>query len=363
MADPLEHTALDKAARDRFRLQVKFFFLTWPQCSLDPQVILDRLSRIPSFDYAVVSRENHRDATGLHIHAFVAFTKQQNKVGCKWLDALADKHGNYQSARDKTAVVRYVIKDGDFVSSPGFDPHAFLEAARQHKSSSSAIGSKSRSEEIARLIRDEGKSLDELDDLAPGHVYMNKRKIQDYAAYQVVKKARFAILPWPGIDMTLFPEGDYNHEIAKWLHANIKVGKRELKTKQLFIWSCAPDVGKTHLTMELEKYLVTYHPPRGQYIDGYESGRFDLVVFDEFRSDWPIQVLNEFVQGSKVHLNQKGCGHLKTDNPPMILLANSDFAGIYHKKVGTPQFEALLARFTVVEVPRGGKIDIFKTWH
>jgi len=360
VVDPLEHSPLTPEARDRFRLQAKFFFLTWPQCSTPKETVLERLSKLPTFDYAVVSREDHKDATGEHLHAFLALTKQSNKIGCKWLDAFAGKHGNYQSAKNKLHVVRYVIKDGDYVSSPGFDPLAFVLASERHKSTAGAHASKSKSEEIARLIRDEGKELDELDDLHPGHVYMNKRKIQEYLSYQKVKKAKLALAAWPGIALDSYPDADFNFKIASWLAENVKQ-PRAFKQKQLFLWSEGPDAGKTNLCMELAKYLATYHPPRGKFVDGYESGRFDLVVFDEFRADWTLQFLNEFVQGSHVHLDQKGSGHLKTDNPPMIFLSNSSLEEIFHKRVGTGQFEAFKSRLTVIKVPNGKKIDVFHT--
>lgn len=108
-------------------------------------------------------------------------------------------------------------------------------------------------------------------------------------------------------------------------------------------------------------YCSTFHLPKTSFVDGYASDLYDLVVCDEFKAQFTIQFLNEFVQGSKMHLNQKGSGTLKTDNPPMIFLSNSSLEGCYHKSTETGQFKALKTRFLEVEVPIGKKIDIFKT--
>lgn len=112
---------------------------------------------------------------------------------------------------------------------------------------------------------------------------------------------------------------------------------------------------------QLAKYCSTYHIPKTAFVDGYQSDLYDLVVCDEFKAQFTIQFLNEFVQGSRMHLNQKGSGTLKTDNPPMIFLSNAPLEGCYHKSIETGQFKALKTRFLEVEVPIGKKIDIFKT--
>lgn len=138
---------------------------------------------------------------------------------------------------------------------------------------------------------------------------------------------------------------------------------RVFKQKQLYVWSDGPDVGKTHMVEQLASYCSIFHLPKSAFVDGYSSGLYDLVVCDEFKAQFTIQFLNEFLQGSNMHLNQKGTGTLKTDNPPMIFLSNCSLEDCYHKSNHTGQFRALLARFTVVEVPIGSKIDLFATWN
>lgn len=153
----------------------------------------------------------------------------------------------------------------------------------------------------------------------------------------------------------------HNVEIASWIQKNINA-VRVFKQKQLFIWSDGPDVGKTNLVEQLAKHCSVFHVPKTAFVDGYQSDMFDLVVCDEFKAQFTIQFLNEFVQGSKMHLNQKGTGHLKKDNPPMIFLSNCSLSQCYHKSNETGQFKALASRFLEIEVPLGSKIDVFHTW-
>lgn len=353
----LASSQIPHATQDRFRLQAKNFFLTWPQCETAKETVLDRIKLLPDYSHAVVCRENHADDEGVHLHAFVSFTKQQNKVGMKWLDDLADSHGNYQSAKNPKAVVQYVIKDGDIVFD-GFDPVQYCLLRNKNKSTAPSFGKTTQSELAVEMMKD-GKSLFELDDVMPAWVMMNKRKASEYIAFVTVKKARLSLKDWVPLDLDNYVE-DWELEIVNWLNNNIKT-PREFKQKQLYIWSDGPDTGKTTLVSQLTEYLSVFRLPKTPYVDGYQSGAFDLVVCDEFKSHFTIQFLNEFLQGSTMHLNQKGTGTVKADNPPMIFLSNLPLAACYRNKCTTSPFRALESRFLEVQVPMGKKIDVFKT--
>lgn len=351
---------MDEATRRTFRLQAKFMFLTWPQCDTPKEVVLANLKKLPTFEYAVVSRENHHDSAGVHLHAFVAWTKQVNKIGAKWLDDIAGKHGNYQAARSNLKVVQYVIKDGNYVSD-GFDPALYISQAMNKKSRAKSIGdpSKSKASQVASKLAS-GDTLDDIDAFDPGYMLMNKRKIEDYMAWQSVKRMALAKLPYVRPQFATIAPLSATYAIAQWIYDNIRQ-PREFKQKQLYIWSKYPNAGKTHLVNELTKMLSVYHMPKTKFTCGYESGRFDLVVCDEFNADFTIQFLNEFIQGSDMHLNQKGGGTLKHDNPPIIILSNKSPEECYFRKCQSGPFIALMSRLTVVEVKEGEQIDVFQT--
>lgn len=354
VVQPAVVSATLQAPRAQFRLQAKFFFLTWPQCATPKETVLERIKALPNYSHAVVCREDHKEEDGVHLHAFVALDRVCKRRGTDWLDALANKHGHYEPARDQQKVVKYVIKDGDYVAD-GFDPVQFLELREKKKSSKESLASV-----IAKKVREEDASLDAIDDAFPAYVLTNKRKLQEYISYQKVKRAALAKLQWVPLDLANFPDADFNYKIAKWVSENVRQ-PRDFKQKQLYIWSSGPNAGKTHLVNELTKYLNVYHVPKNGYLCGYESNRFDLLVIDEFKSDFTIQFLNEFLQGSTMHINQKGSSTLKTDNPPCIILSNMELKEVYHKKCNSGPFIALESRLKVVKVPNGHKIDLWKT--
>lgn len=356
MAEPDVHVPLSEAARVQFRLRARFLFLTWPQCDTPKETVLANIKKLTNYEYAVVCREDHKDEAGVHLHAFVALTKRCSKTGCKWLDDLAGKHGHYRAARNNYAIVNYVIKDGDYVFD-GFDPAVFLGKRMQKKKSTGP----SKSSEVARLVVEENADLDAIDAVMPEFVLMNKRKLQEYISYQQVKRAKANLKPWTSLDMSSYANDHQStFKIAKWIAANIKV-PREFKQKQLYVWSDGPNAGKTELVIQLSKMLSVFHVPKTGYVDGYQSNYFDLLVIDEFKSHFTIQFLNEFLQGSTMHLNQKGTGTVKTDNPPIIILSNYSLEECYSKKQFTGAFEALKSRLKIVKVPKGVKIDVFHT--
>jgi hypothetical protein len=349
------HTVPSRGAQDRFRLDARYFFCTWPQCTEPKEAVLARIKAIPNFECAVVCREDHKDDAGVHLHAFFALTKRRCCRGFAFLDSLANgKHGDYRAARNKLHVVRYVIKDGDIVFD-GFDPRQYVANMEKR---SSGPKKETKAQLIARMIEEEDADLEAVNSFDPGWVLANKRKAEEYISWRQYKKARLALTPLPALDPDSYND-PWNKLIAAWIKDNIGV-QRQFKQKQLYIWSNGPDVGKTHLVEMLSKHCNTYHLPKNAFVDGYESGTFDLVVCDEFKSHHTIQFLNEFLQGSKMHLNQKGGGTYKTDNPPMIFLSNHSLDECFRNKCHTGAYYALAGRFLIVEVPLGSKIDVFK---
>lgn len=110
-----------------FRLQSKNLLLTYPQCPIDKQIVLDLLKGILTpfgISYIVVSSELHQDGSP-HLHAFVSLNKKYDSRQPTCLD-IADPaddtvyHGNYQGARQPKASVDYVKKDGDYIEEGEF---------------------------------------------------------------------------------------------------------------------------------------------------------------------------------------------------------------------------------------------------
>lgn len=97
-----------KKAAKKFRLTGKNFFLTYPQCFLEKQDVLDLLMAKVGIDYGLVAREFHEDGNP-HIHAFLTLKKKFDTRSANFFD-LGNYHGNYQVARCSDDVIDYCNK-------------------------------------------------------------------------------------------------------------------------------------------------------------------------------------------------------------------------------------------------------------
>lgn len=96
-----------------FQFNSKNVFLTYPQCPVSINDLLQFFRTFPNLVYCTVSRELHKDGTP-HAHALLSFskpfrTRSENAFNFQ------NYHPNMQSAKSKLATRRYVQKDGDFL--------------------------------------------------------------------------------------------------------------------------------------------------------------------------------------------------------------------------------------------------------
>lgn len=116
----------------KFRISSKSWFLTYPQCPLTKDQVLDLLkAKNKPIKGIVIARELHEDGHP-HIHAFVQLTKEFNCQNPRFWD-LDKYHGNYQSAKSLTAVVKYIKKDGDILEFGDIDWAEKLAAKKEHR--------------------------------------------------------------------------------------------------------------------------------------------------------------------------------------------------------------------------------------
>ncbi|AMK07575.1 AC1 protein [Lycianthes yellow mosaic virus] len=105
-----------------FCVNAKNIFLTYPQCSLSKQIVLEILQNIscPSDKLFIrVSSEKHQDGS-LHIHALIQFKGKAKFRNERHFDishphAPRIFHPNFQGARSSSDVKAYIEKDGDYV--------------------------------------------------------------------------------------------------------------------------------------------------------------------------------------------------------------------------------------------------------
>ena len=314
-----------------FRLAGKAVFLTWPQNETVKEALMASVLALweAKIAWAVVAEESHKSGEP-HLHAIVQFVdrldlKNANPV----LDALTGKHGNYQSVKSAKKVLRYVCKDGQYITH-GEVPD-FAEKAKIQDT-------------LAKLVLEEGQTYAQLVRREPGYCMLQKRKLEEFIGWSKRQKLAEALIPW----RCLTPKSSsYVHQ-ALWTYLRENVLVPRLPRQNQLWLSGLPGVGKSRFLSYLRARLRVYEMPRDEdFYDDYEDGCFDLVVIDEFKSHKKIQFLNAWADGQPLPLRKKGSQAVKTDNLPLIICSNYSIEECYKDGVGR---DALLSRFTQVFV-------------
>jgi len=333
-----------------FRLQAMNLFLTYPQCTTTKEEALENLKRVfpSSLKGAIVAKEQHADGEP-HLHILVYLSSKFKTRSTKQLDSICRKHGNYQAQKNTKKCFDYVTKeDTDFLTY-GTIP-SFKSSSRTSKSTI-----------VADMILS-GSSLQDVIKLDSGYCLSNLRKIREFKSYvsemshqESLQSVRLP-LPLDGLTGLLIP-------IVEWLNTNLRQ-PRSFKQSQLYIYG-PPSSGKTSLTEWITNHFSVYPiPSQEDFFDYFENNKFDLAVFDEFKGNKPITLLNEFLQGTRMCLKVKGSQYIKTHNIPVIILSNYSPADSYKGAIlkDPIAIDSLLTRLLVITIPLGDNIFLPDDW-
>lgn len=116
-----------------FKLDTKTIFLTIPRTNISKEIAYDRLlekyrDRLNCF---IISQEFHKDE-GTHLHCYINFKDRFQTKAQNIFDFIGDKHPNIQSARNPNDVIKYVIKDGNYITY-NIDVEKHLDDVKEHK--------------------------------------------------------------------------------------------------------------------------------------------------------------------------------------------------------------------------------------
>ncbi len=310
--------------KSRKQISGKKFFLTFPQCSVKPELALTRLIfKYPNLKWAIVAREKHSTTEGLHLHVVFWLNSMVRYRNVDQWDFIAGKHGNYQIAKNIVKVVKYVTKDNEYVAH-NIDVQSWLLSKMTKKGASF--------EAVAHLMRD-GKSIEDIEELHPGMVCNNLQKLQRYKKFLVQKKRKNAakeLEKWKTLNIVALDQ-DFR-TLGIWMNNNLGTSTpRPFKMKQLWLWGCS-NLGKTSLIMKLRKYFRIYMVPMDtKTLDDYEDNQYDLIVLDEYKGQKSITWMNGFVQGDFFPIHRRYVSTVKEKNLPVIVLSNYDISGAYGK--------------------------------
>ncbi len=301
--------AEDKAVN--FRLHGKKIAMTFPQCDVTTENMLGRIKNHFHEDgikWVVVSRETHEDGNN-HLHVGLWLKHVYDSRSARCFDFLAEKHGDYKIMTDPAGWVQYIIKDGNFKTF-GINPQLYIKSRKKRKAVSFL--------EMA-LLMDEGSTVRECKKKHPGFVLQHLAKMRTYEAYTASNVDPAQLAKWsliPALELT-----GAQQLIALWLNKNL-FKTRSFGTKQMMIIG-PTGAGKTSLIMKLRQYCRIYFVPMNEdWYDLYNDTDYDLIVFDEYKSQKTVQFMNQFVEGSPCQFKIKGSQGLKKKNLPVIILSN-----------------------------------------
>lgn len=327
-------TASSKTQQMTFRLDAKNIALTYPKCDLTRERVLGFLQLLGGDKYqgACASIERHADGTP-HIHAYLRLSSKRCFRDPRTFD-IDGHHANFQPCRNPKHWLNYIRKEDQSALMDG--DLADLLGGPKPKERLTDV--------IARRIESGDSSASIFEDF-PGFYLMNKRKIEELQDFMVRKRQKLDKLDWEEACSKLAETQVEAQEVSDWLVANIKK-PRKLRQPQLWLQG-PPGSGKTTLVQELERFLSVFYVPMDgdSFLDGFQDD-YDLIVFDEMKSQFKLTWLNQFIVGSTMSVNVKGAKILKTKNTPVMFLSNYGVLSAY--KNMTPALEAFMDRLLIV---------------
>lgn len=267
------------------------WFLTWPQCPLPKEVVLRELDKVLDIKEYVICEENHKDGSP-HLHAFIKLMGRK-----RFRPDLFDVdgyHGHYEPAKSFRCVVRYVTKDGNYISNI----------------------------DVKKALEKKGKLTKE-DLLKDVDFVLDNNKINPLQVANWYK----------------------NSCTYKMLINSKKEMPDELpeKRRHLWIWGSSNTGKTTRLRQQMkEKGMDNFFqiPSNNDWI-GYDDQYY--LYFDEYKGQLTIQELNKICDGG-AKMNVKGGSVMLRYDVQVIILSNFSIEECYNR---APQIliDALNNRF------------------
>lgn len=336
-----------------FRLDAKSIFLTIPQISSSNNEEANDIQKTAynrvmehfkdKLDYLIVSLENHKDG-GYHLHILIVLLKRFTTTKMDYFDFIADKHPNVQSARNVRDVIKYVIKDGNFLSY-NIDPKDYLKEVENKVK----VASKGVFYEVAEAIK-KGENIAQLNERFSGVFLKNSKQIMEYI--KLMKQIK-------------------NDEISKEYYENIykNVVWKPFQETILNIISSSPNArkinwfynklgnsGKSFLSTYLSIYRDAYIINGGKEQDIYYNYNGQPIVIFDLARDAPMvafdsiyRTMENFKNG--YFLSTKYEGGCKRFIPPHIIVFSNEL----------PNFEKMSSdRWNVYDIiDNNGNFKVF----
>jgi len=287
---------------------------------------------------------------GRHIHACFKLDKAFNTQNPAFFDTLfGTKHGDIQTCRDYRACQIYCAKkenEGNWITF-NVDIDAVVNSTRTKKGV--------KHETVANFIREQERTLEEIDQKFPGYLIQHQSKVKDYCLLQENFRNN-KLEPYYGIDQgkTIMSGNPELIKMVGWLNQNLPPATRDYRQKHLWIWG-DKRLGKSRLQGQLSQYFNAYHVANeDKWWSGMDSTR-QIILFDEYTGYKTISDMKRLLEGQPFPMPQKGTQpFIKRKNIPSIICSNSSPEQVYHKVMEErPQeFGPFLDRLLVIQVTK-----------
>jgi len=300
----------EKSVPKPFRCDSAQWFLTYPQCPIEPTVLLQSLqAKKPIKDY-IVAQENHA-TEGKHLHVYLNLVSKFNCRDKSFWDVIGF-HPNIQSCKSPLAVQRYCIKDGNYITN--IPVKEKLQAAESKKSLSGKL-----------LLS--GTPILEIINTYPEYAH-DARKLA--AEQKFIESLRAPVLPRCtgfipnsfGIIMPLLPKSE--------------------KKRHYWYWSASPDKGKTTWLKSIYSQFPSFFYNSHEKFQN-PSSQAQFVLHDEYSwAKLPVTTLNEMCDGTYQYSVEQGFSYFLED-PIILVCGNKSPMDIY-----SPEYHDLIkARFVI----------------
>lgn len=235
-----------------FRLDAIQIFLTYSQCPLDPNFILDNISKVYPIKYYIIAQELHQDGNK-HIHCYLKLEKKANFRDNRKYDIVVDNttyHPKIEGCRSPKSVIKYVTKDGNYLTN------------MSNTSIDEMVEDKVKVKELYKQARTEASN----GDLEKAFLTLSNPKCaRDLTLYgPTIEKNLHALIP---------KTNNILYDISKFT-----VPFTWDKSKTLIIHGTT-NCGKSSLASALlPKALFVRHMDR---LRDYNSGNYEGIIFDD----------------------------------------------------------------------------------
>lgn len=197
---------------------------------------------------------------------------------------------NYLSKKDSTPIVFGTIPEPSMNTLPKLQKNA-------------TAGKQKKLTDVIATSLQSGSSPADIMKQYPGFYLLNKQKVDNLHSMLQSERVKPLLKCFP---RNLLYQGTNSstQQLVEWCNSNINCS-RPFKQKQLYL-SGPPNSRKTTFLQILQEYSTSVAIPTDEdWFDLYTDPEPQLCFIDEFKGQKKIQWLNEFLQGSQMHIRRR----------------------------------------------------------